>query len=749
MDFTVVGMLTGARFGVPLAQASLLVEQGGGVVRVFNPVAAETLRLGLSASGIASLLGSTSHGNARVAVTVGGVAGSLAADLVASARMAPGAALTGYLAAGPATAFQAVEVVAVTAGSVEYLVATRPAGSGIEVFRIGADQSLTPVAALADTAEIAAGGVAALAVAVLAGRPVIFAGSGSENAITAFALNDQGGLVALDSEGAGLGVPMQGVTCLKVVENGGQSWLVAGAAGSSSLTVFRLGPDGAMQPVDHVIDDLATRFAKVVALDAVVAGGRVFVVAAGADDGISLFTLLPDGRLLHLASLADSAVTGLANIAELRVSVVGGVMQIVVLSAAEAGVTQLSVDLRPLGVTGEAGGGGDDLLTAPAGGGTVDGGAGRDILIDGAGNDTLAGGTGADVFMLLADGKRDVLTDFDITQDRIDLTRWLFFRNPGQLTITPTATGAVLRFGGEELELRSADGKTLTEAALRGLSYGATTRFTPDGQPLVQIPEPLPALTGTAGNDTLAGTAAAEVLDGLAGNDVLLSGGGADTVQGGAGLDWLSYAGLAQAVTVDLRRWADGSAEVAEDVVTGVEGFIGTAAGDRMTGGTALAQFQGGAGNDTLAAGTGGSVLDGGDGNDSLAGAAGADRLAGGAGADGLAGGDGADTLDGGAGEDRLAGGLGADRLAGGDGDDWLEGGEGTDALADGAGNDTLYGGAGNEAVFAALGNDWLFGDEGDDLLDGGTGNDRLFGGIGNDRLTGGRGRRFDGRGRG
>lgn len=775
MEFTTVGLITGTRFGVPLPQASLLAEPGGAGLRVFNPVAGETVRVALAATGLGAVAGLTSHGVARVAVTVGGVAGSVAAELVACARMAPGVGLTGYLGTAP-TAAQAVTVMAVPVGGVEYLVAARAAGSGVEVFRINADQSLTRVAGLADTAERALDGVSALAVAQVGGVTVVFAGSAGEHGITAFAVNEGGGVSVTDVKGATTGVPVQGITCLDTVEAGGQVWLVAGAAGSSSLTVFRIGADGTMQPVDQVIDDLNTRFQGVTALDAVAVGGQVFVVAAGADDGISLFTLMPDGTLVHLSSLADGTGTGLANVSDLRVVVVDGVMQVIALSGAEAGVTQLSVDLRNLGVVGDAGGAGDDLLVAGGGAALLSGGAGRDVLRDGAGSDTLSGGAGADVFVLGADGRRDVIADFDMREDRIDLTRWAFFRNAGQLGIVSTATGAVLRFGAEELELLSANGKPLAEAALRALDYGATTRLVVDGPAPQTAPEPPPERTGTAGNDTLVGAVVAEVLSGFAGDDLILGGDGADTVYGGAGGDWLSYAGTSVGVRIDLRRWADGSAEVADDLVEGVEGFVGTALADTMTGSAGFVRFEGGAGDDILTAGTVGSVMAGGAGNDRIAGGLGADSLNGGEGDDWLTGGEGVDTLadgagndtlyggggaewvaatvgndwvygdegndtlDGGIGNDRLFGGIGADRLAGGEGDDWLEGGDGDDSLFDGAGNDTLSCGAGSETVGATLGNDVVYGGEGNDALNGGAGTDSLFGGAGVDWLIGGDG---------
>ncbi len=788
MEFTERGILAGDRFGLPMARASLLVEPGGAALRVFNPVAAETVRVALpagaaAATGAAQVTGLVSHGAQRVALVVDGVAGSVATDLVACARLAPGVMLTGYLAAQSPTAAQAVAVMAFEAGGAAYLVAARPAGSGIEMFRIGADQSLQRVAGLADTPDIAGARISALAMAEAGGRTVIYAASGSEHGVTAYAVGAGGALSVLGSLGMAEGVPVQGLTALRTVSAEGKTWLVAGAAGSSSLTVFRIGADGMPDPVDHVIDERGSRFAGVTALDAISHDGRVFVVAAGADDGISLFTLLPDGTLLHLAALADTATLGLARVSDLRLSVVDGVMQIAVLSAAEAGLTHLSVDLRGLGAAGgETGTAGDDLLVAGAGGATLSGGAGADILVDGAGIDRLAGGAGADLFVPLADGTRDTITDFDPALDRLDLSRWAFYRNAGQVTVLPDRTGAVLRFFGEELDIRSLRGKPLSEAEIRAaivagptrLSVGEAVPATGGGTgggtgdpPGTDVPAGPPVLAGTAAADRLAGRGGAEVIRGLGGDDTLSGGGGADTLEGGTGRDWLDLSASAAAVRVDMARWGDGSADVARLRISGIEGFIGSGFGDVMQGGKWAALFRGGAGHDTLAAGdgaaefyaeagndslSGGAGADGlwgGDGDDSLTGAEGDDRLAGGAGADALAGGAGNDALWGGGGHDRLDADAGRDRLWGGDGNDRLAalagaavlaGDAGEDTLLGGIGADALAGGGGADSLAGLAGNDSLSGDDGVDLLEGGAGADALLAGEGADRLLGGDG---------
>jgi Ca2+-binding RTX toxin-like protein len=67
--------------------------------------------------------------------------------------------------------------------------------------------------------------------------------------------------------------------------------------------------------------------------------------------------------------------------------------------------------------------GGNDTLSGGDGDDWLQGGRGRDVLQGGAGDDVLAGGRGADVFVFTsADHGRDVIRDFAVGQDHIDLS---------------------------------------------------------------------------------------------------------------------------------------------------------------------------------------------------------------------------------------------------------------------------------------------------------------------------------------
>ncbi len=70
------------------------------------------------------------------------------------------------------------------------------------------------------------------------------------------------------------------------------------------------------------------------------------------------------------------------------------------------------------------GGAGDDQISGSGGNDILVAGAGNDRLIGGAGNDTMTGGAGADTFMFLPASGHDVVTDFRVNEDRIDLHRY-------------------------------------------------------------------------------------------------------------------------------------------------------------------------------------------------------------------------------------------------------------------------------------------------------------------------------------
>jgi Ca2+-binding RTX toxin-like protein len=285
---------------------------------------------------------------------------------------------------------------------------------------------------------------------------------------------------------------------------------------------------------------------------------------------------------------------------------------------------------------------------------TLVGSAGSDYFAGLGGNDSMSGGAGDDRFHFFVQGGLGLVYGND-TVNGGDGADWLVFdyfgEEPQQVIV--------------DLGLGFASG-----------GYGSSS---------VTFSS-IEAVSGTQHGDSIAGSA---------GNDAMRGGGGNDTLAGAGGLDFVHYGDSTAGIIANLGAGTVSDGFGSSDVLSSIEGVLGSAGSDTLLGST---------------------------GDDSLTGAAGADSILGGLGSDNLRGSAGVDTLRGGAGADDMRAGQDGDQLFGGSDDD------------------TLAGALGNDNVRGAVGNDDLGGGQDNDTLGGGQNNDRLRGGQGNDDVTGGLG---------
>ena len=291
------------------------------------------------------------------------------------------------------------------------------------------------------------------------------------------------------------------------------------------------------------------------------------------------------------------------------------------------------------------------------------------------------------------------------------------------------------------------------------------------------------------------GTGFADTIIGDGADQILVGGAAGDRLDGAGGFDVLVYSGSAAGVKVNLATNILSGGDAQGDSISGIEGVVGSAFADTLTGDANANRIEGGGGNDTLDGGAGADVMIGGEGNDSYivddAGDQVVEAVGGGIDivrtslssltlADGVEDlsyvGSGGFSGTGNALDNSLYGKALNDALYGLDGDDKLVGGAGADLLDGGAGRDQVdytksaaitvnlvtnvnHGGeaegdrlAGIEIVIGSnyadsitgsddpLAGDTLYGRGGGDVLVGGAGDDQLDGGSGNDVLRGGAG---------
>jgi len=443
-------------------------------------------------------------------------------------------------------------------------------------------------------------------------------------------------------------------------------------------------------------------------------------------------------------------------------------------------------------------------LMGGAGHDVLNGDDGNDALVGGAGNDTIEGGAGSDLvdYSYATSNLNIVLssannpTTVAVAAGDIDVLRNLehvvggsgndtILGNSGSNSLSGGDGDDVLRgrgsndslYGGNGFDVASFEDYSSVSVALAASSFVANVTVThvSGTVPISAAMQfaSIEGLLGTNTNDTLSGNethnwlsggAGSDLLAGGFGNDTLIGGAGNDTLNGGAGLDWISFEGLAAGVNVNLQTGVvtgDGT-----DVVSSIEGVIGTGFADTIVGGAGNDTIEGGAGSDSLAGGAGSadlvsylSVANGGVSVDlSSSNKTGVVIVNGSpVETDSLADFEGAigtrfnDTLIGGTGNDVFSGNFGADNISGGSGLDtadysYVRSASLSIALAP-TGQTQVSVAAGDVDILSGIenltggwGHDTIAGNGFANILDGGAGNDVLEGGSGRDTLIGGDG---------
>ncbi|MEX0309811.1 MAG: calcium-binding protein, partial [Tateyamaria sp.] len=309
---------------------------------------------------------------------------------------------------------------------------------------------------------------------------------------------------------------------------------------------------------------------------------------------------------------------------------------------------------------------GNDLLNGGGGMDTLDGGADDDQLLGGDGNDKLRGGTGAD---LLLGGEGDDLLEGHEGGDLLDGGAGKDELNGGSGDDTLIASeGRDTLNGGDGIDTVSFD--ALLQSVIVDLTDNTFVLGLKTGDvsarnvaKLVGIENAL----GSAFDDSLVGNALDNRIDGNRGNDTLTGGAGKDVLDGGDGIDVVDFSietGGA-GVTVDLKRVGrefafDTHGE--RDVLTRIEGAVGTEHDDILKGSTEDNRLFGLGGNDNITGERGNDTLAGGGGNDEINCGVGDDVITGGAGSDIVFGEKGDDLFIGGAGDDTYDGGVDDDK---------------------------------------------------------------------------------------
>lgn len=364
---------------------------------------------------------------------------------------------------------EADQIVSFSIGQQNFLVAAGPDGNGLQSFAVQDTAQVRVVQNIADTSKSKADGVSDLEAIDVGGTQYVVTASVSEDGLSAYRVDGQGRLELVDTLAARDGLWATELTDITHASVAGETFIIAAASGSGSLSVVRLNPMGVFFSEDQVHDTRDTRFAGASAVDHFEIDARDFVVAAGTDAGFSLFELLPGGQLHHHQTVEQDANWNIGAVASLTATVVGNEVQLLFTGAETGGIAQFSMPISAIGerVWGSnsedqlSGGTGNDLLLGYAGNDRLEGGAGDDVLYAGTGQDRLTGGAGADTFVFVADGRRDQIMDFEQGIDQIDLSDWGRIYDISALSFGQNGNWSTIRWRDETLRVQAEDGTVI------------------------------------------------------------------------------------------------------------------------------------------------------------------------------------------------------------------------------------------------------------------------------------------------
>lgn len=237
----------------------------------------------------------------------------------------------------------------------------------------------------------------------------------------------------------------------------------------------------------------------------------------------------------------------------------------------------------------------------------------------GRGSNTLTGGAGKDSFIIKQNSTtQDVITDFKIGEDKIDLSDFaaLGFTD---LNISQQGSDVVIDFvSGQKIILKNLQAHQVNIDNFVGIDGafnkidGSENNDELNGSNLADI------INGRAGNDKISSGAGDDYVNGNDGDDSLTGGNGNDIISGGSGNDLIYGEG---------EFTADNYTIVGYNTQTGNDILYGESGNDVILGLAGNDYIDGGDGDDTILGGDGDDILVGGSGNDKIQGGAGNDRI--------------------------------------------------------------------------------------------------------------------------
>ena len=191
-------------------------------------------------------------------------------------------------------------------GGTTYLFVTGLLDSGVSVFSVATDGSLTNVDNVSDNTTLELDGPVYSTTADVGGTTYLFVAGGIDDGISVFSVANNGTLTNVDNVADDAALKLDGVFSVTTANVGGTTYLFATGFNDNGVSVFSVANDGTLTNVDNVPDNEAVELSGATSVSTAVVGGVTYLFVAGfLDNGISVFSVANDGSLTNVDNVTD------------------------------------------------------------------------------------------------------------------------------------------------------------------------------------------------------------------------------------------------------------------------------------------------------------------------------------------------------------------------------------------------------------------------------------------------------------
>ena len=238
----------------------------------------------------------------------------------------------------------AISVTIAEVGGMTYLFVAGDFDDGVSVFSVANNGSLTNVDNVSDDSSLELDGVYSVTTAEVGGMTYLFVAGRDDSGVSVFSVANNGSLTNVDNVSDDSSLELDGARSVTIAEVGGMTYLFVAGYWDDGVSVFSVANNGSLTNVDNVTDASSLELDGASSVTTAEVGGMTYLFVAGFDDdGVSVFSVANNGSLTNVHNVTDASSLELDGATSVTTVEVGGMTYLFVAGYYDDGVSVFSV----------------------------------------------------------------------------------------------------------------------------------------------------------------------------------------------------------------------------------------------------------------------------------------------------------------------------------------------------------------------------------------------------------------------